>query len=578
MDPYEPAVLLLDFGDLAVTLPVGHTQIAEAAMRVLIGLSKCTLLACVTAAVFSLAACPAQAGSSIRIEGQIVDAATSTPLAARLYVYTTKTGQWFFAHSNHAKGQAFGYRKQRGRQSAEHHTVLSAHPFEIEVPPGEYLVTVERGKEYHTWQQTITATDEPIRLEIKLKRWTNLAAEEWYSGDTHVHRTLQELPTAMLADDLNVAYPLTDWITASGQAPRSRANDPPYRLIEVDATHVIDPRNTEYEIFSTAGRRHTLGAILLLGQKTRLEAGAPPIGPLAARVHREGGLVDLEKHSWPWSAMLVPVARPDLFELLNNHVWRTSFGFADWERPKAASYMKLETDEAGGWTEWGWIDFGLQTYYALVNCGFRLQPSAGTASGVHPVPLGFSRVYVHVPGEFSYEKWKEGLAAGRSFVTNGPVLLAKFNGQLPGHTFADLKDAANECHVTGTVEASQPIDRVELIVGGRVAETIVPEDEKTERGSYRLKLDHRLKLEGSSWVAVRAFEKHHENRVRIAHTAPVYFDVAGQPLRPRREEVEYFAGRVREEIERNRGVLDEASLDEYRQALAVYEKLLETAR
>ena len=78
------------------------------------------------------------------------------------------------------------------------------------------------------------------------------------------------------------------------------------------------------------------------------------------------------------------------------------------------------------------IDFTLGMYYTLLNCGFRLRPTAGTASGVHPVPLGFGRVYVHLPDGFSYEAWMAGLDAGRSFVTTGPMLVVTANGRPVG--------------------------------------------------------------------------------------------------------------------------------------------------
>src|SRR5262249_20829697 len=142
---------------------------------------------------------------------------------------------------------------------------------------------------------------------------------------------------------------------------------------------------------------------------------------------------DLDKHNWPWSMMLVPVIMPDLFELTNNHIWRTEFAFGGYGEP-APPYMKVAMD-ANGWTEAGWIDYGLQNYYALLNCGFRLRPSGGTAAGVHPVPLGFGRVYVHLPDGFSYAGWVKGLNAGRSFVTTGPMLFVELDGQDPGHTF-----------------------------------------------------------------------------------------------------------------------------------------------
>ena len=37
-----------------------------------------------------------------------------------------------------------------------------------------------------------------------------------------------------------------------------------------------------------------------------------------------------------------------------------------------------------------------EIYYHLLNCGLRLPPSAGSASGVLPNPVGYNRVYVHV--------------------------------------------------------------------------------------------------------------------------------------------------------------------------------------
>jgi hypothetical protein len=65
----------------------------------------------------------------------------------------------------------------------------------------------------------------------------------------------------------------------------------------------------------------------------------------------------------------------------------------------------------------------------------RLPPSAGSASGVLPNPVGYDRVYVQLDGELSYEKWWDGLKLGRVFVSNGPLLRCRANGQWPGHIF-----------------------------------------------------------------------------------------------------------------------------------------------
>lgn len=86
--------------------------------------------------------------------------------------------------------------------------------------------------------------------------------------------------------------------------------------------------------------------------------------PLQARPSQRGRRrppIDLEKLAWPWSLMLVSVLKPELFELANNHVWRTQFGFREWYAEMAPAYMQLDMPQ-GIFSEWGWIDFGLQTY------------------------------------------------------------------------------------------------------------------------------------------------------------------------------------------------------------------------
>ncbi|MFQ5734154.1 MAG: CehA/McbA family metallohydrolase, partial [Planctomycetaceae bacterium] len=271
------------------------------------------------------------------------------------------------------------------------------------------------------------------------------------------------------------------------------------------------------------------------------------------------------------------VMNVDLFELTNNHIWRTRFYFSRWTIEMKPEFMTVETDEAG-MTERGWVDFGLGTYYALVNCGFRMRPTAGTASGVHPVPLGFGRVYVQLKDGFSYDKWIKGLDAGHSFITTGPMIFTEFNGQPPGHTFKIDKAPGAMCRVRGTVESASPLTTIEIIVNGELKGRIKPGNRRTKQRGYVSKIDESLMLSGSSWVAVRCFEKRAGGRFRFAHTAPVYFDVQGRPLAPKRAEVRYFIRRMQEELARNKAVLKPAERNEYRRALDIYRKIAKRAR
>ena len=193
-----------------------------------------------------VAALPGQ----VELRGRILDQKDDAPLAARLYLRDAE-GTWHHARSAGDDGEAVPYEIRRGL-SAEVHTSLSAHPFVADLPPGRYTLVAERGKEYFPAVQDIeTAAGDgaPRELVLRLRRWTNMAERGWYSGETHVHRRVAELPTLLLAEDLNVALPLTAWVTDSREAP-SGANKnpepvPAAELIEVDGTHVIWPINTE---------------------------------------------------------------------------------------------------------------------------------------------------------------------------------------------------------------------------------------------------------------------------------------------------------------------------------------------
>jgi hypothetical protein len=331
---------------------------------------------------------------------------------------------------------------------------------------------------------------------------------------------------------------------------------------------VWHPRNTEYEIFRTGNTNHTLGALLILNHRTRFDHPVFPLARIAEKARAEGALIDLEKHNWPWSIALVPLLKVDLYELANNHHWETDYAITNWAVP-APGWMGLAG--SGTDTERGWTLYGFQTYYALLNCGFGLRPSAGTANGVHPVPLGFSRVYVHLDEPFSFDAWMRGLAAGRSFVTTGPMMFAKVEEQWPGSTFqaaSQPKDYRLEC----AVDSEQPLESIELVVNGRVTRRFEPQNRKTRSGSFETRISTRFSPTVTSWLAWRCFEKRPGERVRFAHTAPWHFEVSGKPLRPRRAEVEWLEARVKEEIARSQRIAPEGLMDEYRRALAIYEQ------
>jgi hypothetical protein len=520
--------------------------------------------------------------TAAELRGEIVDAISGAQIAARLYIKSeaepldqraVEQSPWFFARSASPAGSAVTYQVQRSKESVEAHTTLSADPFIAELPAGRYTLTAECGKEYQTARVSVTISERPATISLRLRRWIDMNALGWYSGETHVHRRVEDLPNLMQAEHLNVALPLTYWVTSSGTPPsQGDKNSPAIKpeLIRVDATHVIYPMNTEYEIFRVKGKRHTLGAIFAINHKTVFTQGVPPVSEIARQTHQQGGLLELDKHNWPWSMMLVPIMKVDLYELTNNHIWRAPFFFRDFGTAPPA-YMKIEQDDRG-MTERGWIDFTFKNYYALLNCGFRLRPTAGTASGVHPVPLGFGRVYVHLPGGFSYAKWMDGLNKGHTFVTTGPMMAVTVANNPPGSTLTAT--TATEYRLSGWIRSGSPLTTIEVVSEGEVIKTITPQNRKMVSTAYESKIDESILVTSSTWLTVRCFETTPEGRVRFAHSSPTHIDIDGKPLRPRRAEVEYLVSHVQNEIERHKDVLEEPALAEYRAALAVYQRLL----
>ncbi len=541
---------------------------------------------------------------NVRFVGSIVDADTQQHLAARIYLQDTQ-GNWLFVRSTSEQGTAWPYAEQwvPMPDSVEQHTTVSAHPFTVDLPPGEYQVVIERGKEYLPLREKLTIGDQPVEKTWKLQRWSHLATQGWYSGETHVHRRIAELPNVMAAEELNVAFPVTFWTTSSSKAPdlepsglRSQGPSPfgpredrGYDPIWLSDAQVILPRNTEYEIFSLGPRRHTLGALFILNHKTPFTQTVPPVGPIVDQARREGALLDLDKHNWPWSLMLVPVAKVDLFELSNNSVWRTNFGFKQ-AGQALPPWKEFEQESPGILSEWGWLEFGFETYYALLNCGFRLSPTAGTASGVHPVPLGYSRVFVQTGDRFNLDAWLEGLKRGRSFVTTGPMLTARVNGEWSGKVFSMSRDHADEFPWEVEVVSPDPISRVELIVNGEVRHSVVPEVSRTEHGAWQWSGNGVLRIgeevEGSntasrdirsSWAVIRCWSDQPDGRKRFAHTGAWYFEVDQQPVYPPRVQIDYLVQQVESSLEKQRGVLAPEALAEFEQARDIYRQIQSTA-
>jgi hypothetical protein len=252
------------------------------------------------------------------------------------------------------------------------------------------------------------------------------------------------------------------------------------------------------------------------------------------RAAREAGAwIEIEKPFWWDTPVWLATGEIDSIGLAHNHL--QIGGMHDGEAwGRSRDRERYPSPRGNGF-------YTQDLYYRILNCGFRVPPTAGGASGVLPNPVGYNRVYVHVPGEPSWDEWWEGLRAGRVFVTNGPLLRVQANGHWPGHVFR-IGDEGVEISLTGMCKSREPLESLELVRDGN------PEP---------ITLPARFRVSRSGWFLVRAIADVADT-FRFASTAAWYVEVGELPLSPRSEDTQFFLEWTRE----RRKQIQEADLTE----------------
>lgn len=108
-------------------------------------------------------------------------------------------------------------------------------------------------------------------------------------------------------------------------------------------------------------------------------------------------------------------------------------------------------------------------WHRFLNLGIPIVPNAGTdvMTDFYRTPaLGATRIYAHVDGAFNFASYFSALKAGRSFVTNGPLLEFTVGGVQPGGVL-DRRSASVPFMLD--MHSAVPVDSVVVLVNGAVA-------------------------------------------------------------------------------------------------------------
>ncbi|MDO8541724.1 MAG: CehA/McbA family metallohydrolase [Opitutaceae bacterium] len=376
--------------------------------------------------------------------------------------------------------------------------------FDLAMPAGKFLITIAKGYEFvqQTEELTFKAGDHLIRA-YDLGRWVDMPQRGWYSADDHIHlrRSPRENPLILdwvAAEDVHVGVLLQMgdfWTTyfaqyAWGEKGRYGAGE--YVLTSGQE----EPRTGEL------GHTISLGAQAFV----RFQDDYFLYDKLFDRVHELGGVSGyahqgMSFHGYRGMTLDVLAGKIDFLELMQ---------FCVPEGPLAVEH-----------------------YYRFLDLGYRLTALAGSdfpwcGRGARPgeeqvgAQIGNARFYTYVGDEFGFPRWLDGVKAGHTFVTSGPVIDLKVNGQIPGSA-VDVKPGAKVRIVaTANGHASQiPLRRLQVIGHGKILAEAKAGEPGQDASLLRLEFEHEVKH--GIWLAARA----EAGPSQMAHTTPVYVTAGG---------------------------------------------------
>lgn len=415
----------------------------------------------------------------------------------------------------------------------------------VSVPAGKFTIEVSRGLAHKPVTRTIEVhAGEEKHVELKLLTLKDAApdAKPWMASDLHVHMNyggtylegVEGVSDQARAEDLDVVNNLV--VNKEQRFPDLASQGENQDTFDDERPVVLAGQEFHTSYWGHRGLVGLRGNILLPGYAGYPNTAAASLYPMNADVydmaHRQGALVGAVH---PFDAEPDPFVAPP--ERITD------------ELPVDVALGKLDYLEIVGFSD---HRATAAVWYRFLNLGFRIPAGAGTdATADYAAPIrghvGFDRVYVRVPKwPPTAEDWKEGLRRGRTYATNGPLLEFSLGRAEIGD---ELKFEGAQAAVpfVARLRSVVPVDRLEVVCNGKVAETQKPVGDRTSA-----EMKGTLALAESGWCVLRASGEKAEypvlDKYVYATTSPIYVTIGGKAPRSA-EDARYFSawiGRVTE--------------------------------
>jgi len=462
----------------------------------------------------------------------------------------------------------FSFHPQVYRQSGE----------ELRLPLGAFNIEVTRGPEYIKLNRAVKIESATRELRFDLRRWIDPSKWGWWSGDHHIHAagckhykspTEGVNPSAMIrhciGEDLKIGATLTwgpgfDFQKQFFTAREDKVSRYPYLI--------------RYDVEVSGFGSHKSGHLCLLRLKKQIPPGGgssrhwPTLCLNTLRWAKKQGAIVGPAHSG-WGLEVDTKELPNYiippFDGIgaNEYIVDVTHRVEGPDGDLVPAVDFISTVD----TPYVWE---LNIWYHTLNCGFRTRISGETDFPcIYGERVGLGRSYVKVDGKLTYDKWCEGIARGRNYVSDGRSHLMEFemNGvsmgqnkselrlEKPAFVIAKVKIAAllprdpfelpavphrkyvkHRPSLAKLPYAMKPfwhLERsrigrsrevnIELIINARpVARKKILAD-----GILRPVVFEKIKIKKSSWIAVRVLGSSHSN--------PIFVLVGDKPIRASRK-------------------------------------------
>jgi hypothetical protein len=389
---------------------------------------------------------------------------------------------------------------------------------ELTLPAGKYALTATRGLEYRASESELDLKPgQSLTHTIPLERWTDMAASGWYSGENHVHANYgygawYHTPVSVLdqceGEDLNVCNVMVANSDGDGvfdrEFFRGRVDTKSKPLTILFWNEEF--RSTIWGHMTLINLQQLVEPIFTGFTDTTNPWDVPTNADIADRTRQHRGVVSYTH----------PANNPEDLYLS---------AYSGKGLPVDVALGRIDTLDVMG----NGYEASVRLWYRLLNCGFRLPAAAGTdcfLNRIPSLPPGWGRAYVKLTNGLSYDDWIAGQMAGRSFVSNGPMLEFSVDGTELGHTIQ--LSAPRPVKIKAKVWAQHPLEKLEVIYNGRPAIS-----GKVSPDRLSALIDEDLSLESSGWIALRAVGPAPANHIGSnlgAHTSPIYVEVKDRPL------------------------------------------------